>query len=550
MESMNKPQPRSDTIAVQRIAPTSRSSDWSEVSADPKSGKPQHFVETIAAGGRGFEVSVGYRRCHDFDAANKSGQDFAAVRYTSQFLVGVVADGVSRSFYGQVAATHVAEFLLKQLWERRKTPPPSADLETSLKSLEPLVAEELENIEIPGNLPRVQIESLEKVRLKGTQAVFSCFVFDITAELLTLYSVGDVTAVVHCEGRCDRMEGDKKGRWSSAGKSDLLLRPMVVEKPVGLVLQSDGAAPNWADSLEQIGSPVAFAAMAERGADADDVSFVGFRFVESSRIGTRPDYPEPASNSAPQAEETTNFWPELSQSEARPTPRPQSQTGQSKRSEAIPVSPSGRRQEPAPRYPRPSPSVAYRPEPVRSYPAQKPRGDDGPAGRHPDYELLIMVFLTGGLVFGVLGFIAGNNFRPPDETLGSLKTHSKPSQSTANRASKPPDTPPERAVTLTVSDRHVDDLDRHDYIGLFFHVPQDLDVGNILVESDKTVVTFSREEIIHPDPEAPAFVPFPNREKRLRFRVQDTHGDLVADSKPQIVARGHEYDVLIKRYKK
>src|SRR6185295_2679194 len=61
-------------------------------------------------------VSLGYRRCKDFDEGNQPGQDFASVRGDKHYIVGVVADGVSQSFYGNLAAAYLSQFLLGYLW--------------------------------------------------------------------------------------------------------------------------------------------------------------------------------------------------------------------------------------------------------------------------------------------------------------------------------------------------------------------------------------------------------------------------------------------------
>jgi hypothetical protein len=575
---MNKPQPQSDTIPVQRIARKLRSGDFAEVAADPNAGISQHFVERFAAGERGLEVSVGYRRCHDFDPANQSGQDFAVVRYTPQFLVGVVADGVSRSFYGQVAATNVAHHLSSELWERRKSPPVDADLEVSLKGLQPRVAEELNNIEIPRHLPRVQIETLEKVRLKGTQAVFSAFVFDIRNELLTLYTVGDVAAVIHCDRQSRRaVESDKKGRWSSAGKSDLLLRREVIDKPIGLVLRSDGAAPDWGDALDSLGSPVEFGAMAEKYARADDVSFIGFRFVEPSLIGKEPDYPKPVPAASPRVDENSLFWPELSQPVTSPAARTPPQ----------PVAPPRRGGVPA--------TVPF----YRSGPPP----DDGRSGPLGDYRLLALAFVTVAVVSGTLGYIAGQYFnyteiavaqpKPPGPKkkkaqggeTGAAATrslagsgaelppvHQPPLPGTDTTSLHPAPQPPDIQSPLnggqltTVRFRlqkHTPGFNEpppprmfHDEIALWFRVAPDLDFAIIEIGVGGVKFRdFSREEIDQMDPLLPEIMQLPGgKGSNLIVRVTDNSRQNLVDKamreKPQPVAQGGRYDLVIGRSKK
>jgi hypothetical protein len=50
---------------------------------------------------------MGYRRSLGFDERNNPGQDYAVIRAESSYIVGIVADGVSQSFYGDLAAYHL-----------------------------------------------------------------------------------------------------------------------------------------------------------------------------------------------------------------------------------------------------------------------------------------------------------------------------------------------------------------------------------------------------------------------------------------------------------
>ena len=92
------------------------------------------------------EVFLGYRRALEFDEKDLPGQDFVTVRGGDGYVVGVVTDGVSQSFYGDRAAKYLSPKLLERLWETRENPPPEADLEGELRELERVFAKEVERL--------------------------------------------------------------------------------------------------------------------------------------------------------------------------------------------------------------------------------------------------------------------------------------------------------------------------------------------------------------------------------------------------------------------
>src|ERR1039458_63138 len=150
------------------------------------------FVIQVPPAGQQLEGLLGYRRCFDFDVTDSAGQDYAVLRGDSQYSVGVLADGVSQSFFGDLAAAQVSRFLVQFLWSRRDNPPRKQDLEYQLKRLEKTVAEEVRQHAIPDDVPPMQRIALEKGRAKGSQAVFAGFILDNRNQSLDVYQAGDV----------------------------------------------------------------------------------------------------------------------------------------------------------------------------------------------------------------------------------------------------------------------------------------------------------------------------------------------------------------------
>src|SRR5207244_2080033 len=94
-------------------------SDGDTVRCEQLSSEAQYEEKTWSSSSYSCVVSVGYRRCRDFDLSNQPGQDYAAAQSDSNYVVGVVADGVSQSFYGNLGAETLSEGLLEELWNCR-----------------------------------------------------------------------------------------------------------------------------------------------------------------------------------------------------------------------------------------------------------------------------------------------------------------------------------------------------------------------------------------------------------------------------------------------
>lgn len=269
----------------------------SEIVADQTSGSVQYGEVSIPSPrfGAKVDVAVGYRRWAEFDQRNGVGQDAACVRGDAHHVVGVVADGVSQSFYGDIAAQQVSRRLFNTLWERRRQPPEAADLERSLKQFEAVVEKEFVlKRRLPAELFEMQRDALEATRLSGSQTVFAAFVLDIERRCLHLYQVGDVDAVVHFAALGARViQADAAGRWSSAGKSRMLLRCAVFDGVSGVVLRSDGTGAEWGLSIAD-GSlnRAGFEALSARRADLDDVSFVAVNLIAAPGAVVPAEEPE------------------------------------------------------------------------------------------------------------------------------------------------------------------------------------------------------------------------------------------------------------------
>lgn len=244
-----------------------------------ESGEAQYnaFPVELAQSDQAMDLAFGYRRCHDFDEGDKPGQDYAVVSCDDVFVVGVVTDGVSQSFYGHFAARWVAERLAEELWPLRRQPPGKDHLEKSLNELIAEAGPWIDDMPLPKHLPAMQRAALEKVRESaGSQAVFAAFVLNGRERTLVLYQSGDVVALVHhAQGVQLVVPEQTKGRWSSAGRSKLFLQALVFKDVKGVMLKSDGASQEWGRVFQSSSiNENTFREMAENRAGVDDVSFV------------------------------------------------------------------------------------------------------------------------------------------------------------------------------------------------------------------------------------------------------------------------------------
>ena len=264
------------------------------LTSDQESGEVQYKRFTVAIPGNNHsevEVLLGYRRSVDFDEGDKSGQDYAIARGGNGYVVGVVADGVSQSFYGDLAAKKVSEWLVDHLWNTRNHPP-AQQLEKDLKTLEEEFAADVEAFKVPEYLPWMLKDNLESVRQKsGSQAVFTAFVLDLLNSRLSLYQVGDVIAIIHYFDKPSEAAQPPsiKGRWSSARKSDLLLEVTIHDRVRGVVVKSDGAGKDWGQSIDgDVLDEDSFKPLAQKQAGMDDVSFIAVRYKTPLTVSPLP----------------------------------------------------------------------------------------------------------------------------------------------------------------------------------------------------------------------------------------------------------------------
>lgn len=276
-----QPEERPDGVVLIGKLPLDGAAGYDQYQIVQRSGSPQYGELSVPAGDSRADARVcfGFRRCCEYDEGDKPGQDYVVVRVGGGYVVGIVADGVSRSFYGNLAAEYVSNWMVEELWRQRADTPEAESLEGLLKQAEARFADYMDKYPIPTDLPPYLIQALERKRPKGSQTVFAAFVLNVAEARLALYQVGDIQALVHnSRPEPEVVESPAKGRWSSAGKSPMLLEKKVFTNVNGLVVKSDGVSEEWGRTLDA--NELAadrFGLMAKARAQNDDISFIALQ---------------------------------------------------------------------------------------------------------------------------------------------------------------------------------------------------------------------------------------------------------------------------------
>lgn len=135
-----------------------------------------------------------YARSRDSQIANTSGQDFIAYRYTAERIAFAVCDGVSQSFYGEIAARFLGLRLVDFLWntDAANIPPFLVALNQSLNDWTADASAVVQAKTFRPNLPEMQKVALERKRENGSETMFVAGCIDRRASRIALCWMGDM----------------------------------------------------------------------------------------------------------------------------------------------------------------------------------------------------------------------------------------------------------------------------------------------------------------------------------------------------------------------
>jgi hypothetical protein len=133
--------------------------------------------------GQALAYRFAYARSADTRASGDVGQDYLAVREGPQTLVLALCDGVSQSFYGDLAARYLGDALVAWLGEHL---PPTTDAEVIRATLTAHLREQtgpatrqVQRHLLPPDIPLMLREVLQEKRALGSESTFVCGRIDL-----------------------------------------------------------------------------------------------------------------------------------------------------------------------------------------------------------------------------------------------------------------------------------------------------------------------------------------------------------------------------------
>ena len=135
-----------------------------------------------------------YARSRDTREAQSTGQDFIAYRYNEQRIAFAVCDGVSQSFFGDLAARFLGMQLVEWLWTVDTTAE-SAYLDALNEALHRWTQAATELVQAKAfraDLPEMQKVALERKRANGSESMFVAGQVDRQNNRLALCWLGDM----------------------------------------------------------------------------------------------------------------------------------------------------------------------------------------------------------------------------------------------------------------------------------------------------------------------------------------------------------------------
>ena len=197
-----------------------------------------------------FGYRYAYSRSADSRVHQDQGEDYLAIHENGQRLVFALCDGVSQSFYGNLAARLLGEALVYWLWKGSPANEETfqKDLEAFLDSLVEPASKQVETYPIPQNLALMTHQVLEQKRAVGSESTFVASLLDFAAGQLFLAWMGDSRLRLWGEdGEITSRLGESfhtAERWSTRrGRiGDLHIFSMPLSELRYLIAYSDGLA--------------------------------------------------------------------------------------------------------------------------------------------------------------------------------------------------------------------------------------------------------------------------------------------------------------------
>lgn len=194
-------------------------------------------------------------RAAESQRSNSKGQDYLTIRYDENYLGFVIADGVSQSFFGELASQIIGDHLLSHMMEFGERYLDGSlifqtNLETELNNMAYIATPMVNAYQMPASLPGMLVSVLEQKRQMGSQATFTAGFIDISKRKMALAWMGDERLRIWKDLQEISREvlGDETfqtaERWSTSSGLVGKLHTKIIHDPniTRLVAYSDGLA--------------------------------------------------------------------------------------------------------------------------------------------------------------------------------------------------------------------------------------------------------------------------------------------------------------------
>lgn len=137
-----------------------------------------------------------FDRSADSQQSDSKGQDYLTISQNKNYLAFVQADGVSQSFFGEIASSFLGDTLLRFLVDHGEgilngTLPFHETIENELQEMAFIAASHVENYKLSHELPGMLLNVLEHKRKMGSQTTFTAGFIDLKNHRMALAWMGD-----------------------------------------------------------------------------------------------------------------------------------------------------------------------------------------------------------------------------------------------------------------------------------------------------------------------------------------------------------------------
>jgi len=141
-----------------------------------------------------FKYRFAYARALDTRISGDTGQDYIVIVEDKNRLAFALCDGVSQSFFGDIAAKNLGEDLVHWMFDldlKLSQDEISQLLHNHLESLAPAATKLVQEFKVPDNLPLMLQKALDQKRIIGSETTFISGCVDIASQSFIFAWMGD-----------------------------------------------------------------------------------------------------------------------------------------------------------------------------------------------------------------------------------------------------------------------------------------------------------------------------------------------------------------------